>query len=602
LKSMPDRQKYTRNFCIIAHIDHGKSTLADRMLELTGTVAGRRMREQFLDSMDLERERGITIKMHPVTMNYDCDGETYYLNLIDTPGHVDFTYEVSRSLAACEGALLVVDATQGVEAQTVANAYMAVESDLVIIPVVNKIDLDSALVDVTLEEIEETVGLDTSGALLASAKDGTGVREILDAVVELVPPPGGKGDAPLKALIFDAKYDSHRGVLAYVRVVDGALRRGDHIELIATGARYEVTEVGVFNPTLTKVEVLGVGDVGYIAAGVKDISEARVGDTITDARDPADEPLPGYLEVKPMVFCGLYPVDPDDYEELKDALEKLALNDSSFTYEPETSEALGFGYRCGFLGLLHMEVARERLEREYDLELITTTPNVAYRVKTRADEELYIENPSALPDQAEITEIAEPYMDVTIFSPVEYVGPLLELLKQRRGEHKKLEFIAGDRVMIEYTVPLVEIIVDFFDKMKALSRGYASMDYAPAGYRPSDMVKLDILLNGKSVDALSLIVYRDKAFHRGRAVTQKLRKLIPRQLFEVVIQAAIGSRVVARETIKPLRKNVTAKCYGGDVTRKRKLLEKQKAGKKKMKQVGTVAVPQEAFLAVLETE
>jgi GTP-binding protein LepA len=599
---MPDRQKYTRNFCIIAHIDHGKSTLADRMLELTGTVAGRRMREQFLDSMDLERERGITIKMHPVTMNYRRGGETYRLNLIDTPGHVDFTYEVSRSLAACEGALLVVDATQGVEAQTVANAYMAVESDLTVIPVVNKIDLDSALVDVTLEEIEETVGLDTSGALLASAKDGTGVREILDAVVELVPPPAGNADAPLKALIFDAKYDSHRGVLAYVRVVDGSVRRGDDVELMATGARYEVTEVGVFNPTLTKAEALEAGDVGYVAAGVKEISEARVGDTITDARDPADEPLPGYLEVKPMVFCGLYPVDPDDYEELKAALEKLALNDSSFTYEPETSEALGFGYRCGFLGLLHMEVARERLEREYELELITTTPNVAYRVYTRAGEELYIENPSGLPDAAEVTEIAEPYVDLTIFSPAEHLGSLLELLKHRRGEHKKLEFIAGDRVMIEYTVPLVEIIVDFFDKMKALSRGYASMDYTPAGYRPSDMVKLDILLNGKSVDALSLIVHRDKAFNRGRVVTQKLRRLIPRQLFEVVIQAAIGSRVIARETIKPLRKNVTAKCYGGDVTRKRKLLEKQKAGKKKMKQVGTVAVPQEAFLAVLETE
>lgn len=598
---MKNKQENTRNFCIIAHIDHGKSTLADRLLEVTGAVESRRMREQFLDSMDLERERGITIKMHPVTMVVKRDGEEYTFNLIDTPGHVDFSYEVSRSLAACEGALLIVDATQGVEAQTLANAYMAVDNDLVIIPAINKIDLDSAQVEVAAEEIEEMVGLPGDEALLISAKEGTGIDELIGRLIEQVPPPQGDRDKPLKALIFDAKYDLHRGVLLYVRLMDGRVKRGDNIKLMATDAVYEVGEVGIFDPKLDPQEELLAGDVGYVAAGIKEISEANVGDTLTNAKNGAEEPLPGYRNVKPMVFCGLYPVDSEDYEMLKDALEKFGLNDSALSYVAETSEALGFGFRCGFLGLLHMEIVQERLERDFDLELITTTPNVAYRVEKNDGEIIDIETPSELPDLSVVESIAEPYVRITIFTPSAYVGNMIELLKARRGEHKRMDFIAGDRVVIEYDVPLVEIIVDFFDRMKAGSRGYASMDYDHIGYRKSDMVKLDILLNGKPVDALSLMIHNDRAFTRGRALTQALRKVIPRQMFEVVIQAAIGSRVIARETLKPLRKNVTAKCYGGDITRKRKLLERQKEGKKKMKQIGTVSVPQEAFLTVLKT-
>jgi GTP-binding protein LepA len=598
---MKSKQENTRNFCIIAHIDHGKSTLADRLLEVTGTVESRRMREQFLDSMDLERERGITIKMHPVTMTVKRDGEEFTFNLIDTPGHVDFSYEVSRSLAACEGALLVVDATQGVEAQTLANAYLAVDNDLVVIPAINKIDLDSAQIDVTAEEIEEMVGLPGDEALLISAKEGTGIDELIERLIEEVSPPTGDPEKPLKALIFDAKYDLHRGVLMYVRIVDGRVKRGDMVELMATRAVYEVGEVGIFDPTLDPQKELVAGDVGYVAAGIKEISEAKVGDTLTDAKNGADKPLPGYKEVKPMVFCGLYPVDSEDYEMLKAALEKFALNDSALSYVAETSEALGFGFRCGFLGLLHMEIVQERLERDFDLELITTTPNVAYQVEKDDGEILEIETPSELPDLSVVESIAEPYVSITIFTPSAYVGNMIELLKQRRGEHKRMDFIAGDRVVIEYDVPLVEIIVDFFDKMKAGSRGYASMDYEHTGYRKSDMVKLDVLLNGKPVDALSLMIHSDRAYTRGRALTQALRKVIPRQMFEVVIQAAVGSRIIARETLKPMRKNVTAKCYGGDVTRKRKLLEKQKEGKKKMKQIGTVSVPQEAFLTVLKT-
>ncbi len=571
------------------------------MLEVTGTVESRRMREQFLDSMDLERERGITIKMHPVTMKVKRGGEEFTFNLIDTPGHVDFSYEVSRSLAACEGALLVVDATQGVEAQTLANAYLAVDNDLVIIPAINKIDLDSAQIEVAAEEIEEMVGLPGDDALLISAKEGTGVDELIDRIIKEVPPPTGNPDNPLKALIFDAKYDLHRGVLMYVRVVDGRVKRGDMVELMATGAVYEVGEVGIFDPTLDPQKELSAGDVGYVAAGIKEIAEANVGDTLTNAKNGAEEPLPGYRQVKPMVFCGLYPVDSEDYEMLKAALEKFALNDSALSYVAETSEALGFGFRCGFLGLLHMEIVQERLERDFNLELITTTPNVAYQVEKNDGEILEIETPSELPDLSVVESIAEPYVSITIFTPSAHVGNMIELLKQRRGEHKRMDFIAGDRVVIEYDVPLVEIIVDFFDKMKAGSRGYASMDYEHIGFRKSDMVKLDILLNGKPVDALSLMIHSDRAYTRGRALTQALRKVIPRQMFEVVIQAAIGSRIIARETLKPMRKNVTAKCYGGDVTRKRKLLEKQKEGKKKMKQIGTVSVPQEAFLTVLKT-
>ncbi|UCH77887.1 MAG: elongation factor 4 [Candidatus Coatesbacteria bacterium] len=598
-----DNRKNTRNFSIIAHIDHGKTTLMDRMLEVTAAVDPRQMREQFLDAMALERERGITIKMHPVTLRYRArDGNEYKLNIIDTPGHVDFTYEVSRSLAACEGAVLLVDASQGVEAQTVANALLAVENDLVLIPAINKIDLASAQVDVTREELLEVVGIDASDAVLVSAKEGTNVEELLERLVAEVPPPAGDGDKPLRALVFDAQYDAHRGVLAYVRLVDGRLRRGTKIRLMASEATYEVTEVGVFGPAQVPAEELAAGDVGYVAATIKEIAEARVGDTLTYAEGGVAEPLPGYREARPMVFASLFPVEADDYELLKRGLEKLALNDASLSWQAEESAALGFGFRCGFLGLLHMDVVRERLEREYELEVITTTPHVAYEVATRDGRTTYVENPARLPDPAEIVSVGEPFVEATVYTPARYVGPVVELLKGRRGEHVSMEFFAGDRVAIKYRLPLVEIIVDFFDRLKALSQGYASLDYDHVGYRPSQMVKLDVLLNGKAVDALSVIVHAERAERRGRDLVMKLRREIPRQLYEVVIQAAIGSRVIARETLKPMRKNVTAKCYGGDVTRKRKLLERQKAGKKRMKQVGNVAVPQEAFLAVLKTE
>ncbi len=597
------RQPLVRNFAIIAHIDHGKTTLMDRILEFTAAVDPRQMREQFLDAMALERERGITIKMHPVTLHFRAgDGNEYKFNIIDTPGHVDFTYEVSRSLAACDGAVLLVDASQGVEAQTVANALLAVENDLVVVPAINKIDLAAADVDVTGDELEEVVGIDAGDAVLVSAKEGTNVGELLEAVVARVPPPAGDKAAPLRALIFDAQYDSHRGVLAYVRVVDGALARGTRIRLLASDAVYEINEVGIFKPSMTPVDELVAGDVGYVAANVKEIAEARVGDTITYAEGGVTEPLPGYREVRPMVFASLFPVEADDYELLKRGLEKLALNDAALSWQTEESAALGFGFRCGFLGVLHMEIVRERLEREYELEVITTMPHVAYEVTTRDGATQYVENPARLPDPAEIEVIGEPFVEATVYAPARYVGPVVELMKSRRGEHVSMEFFAGDRVAIKYRLPLVEIIVDFFDKLKALSQGYASLDYDHVGYRPSKMVKLDLLLNGKAVDALSVIVHEERASRRGRELVTKLGREIPRQLYEVIIQAAVGSRVIARETLKPLRKNVTAKCYGGDVTRKRKLLEKQKAGKKRMKQVGNVAVPQEAFLAVLRTE
>ena len=597
------RQRFVRNFSIVAHIDHGKTTLMDRILEVTAAVDPRQMREQFLDAMALERERGITIKMHPVTLRYRArDGNVYKFNIIDTPGHVDFTYEVSRSLAACEGAVLLVDASQGVEAQTVANALLAVENDLVLVPAINKIDLAAADVDVTRDELEEVVGIDAGDAVLVSAKEGTNVVEFLEAVVARVPPPAGDAAAPLRALIFDAQYDPHRGVLAYVRVVDGVLARGTRIKLTASDAVYEVNEVGIFKPSMAPVDELVAGDVGYVAANVKEIAEARVGDTITYAEGGVAEPLPGYREVRPMVFASLFPVEADDYDLLNRGLEKLALNDASLSWQAEESAALGFGFRCGFLGVLHMDIVRERLEREYELEVITTMPHVAYEVTTRDGATHYVENPARLPDPAEIEIIGEPFVEATVYTPARYVGPVVELMKSRRGEHVSMEFFAGDRVAVKYRLPLVEIIVDFFDRLKALSQGYASLDYEHAGYRPSKMVKLDVLLNGKPVDALSVIVHVERAERRGRDLVTKLRREIPRQLYEVIIQAAIGSRVIARETIKPLRKNVTAKCYGGDVTRKRKLLEKQKAGKKRMKQVGNVAVPQEAFLAVLRTE
>jgi GTP-binding protein LepA len=596
-------RQYVRNFSIVAHIDHGKTTLMDRILEFTAAVDPRQMREQFLDTMELERERGITIKMHPVTLSYRArDGNAYKFNIIDTPGHVDFTYEVSRSLAACEGAVLLVDASQGVEAQTVANALLAVENELVVVPVINKIDLAGADVDVTRDELEEVVGIDAGDAVLVSAKEGTNVVEVLEAVVARVPPPEGDAAAPLRALIFDAQYDPHRGVLAYVRVVDGTLARGTRMKLMASDAVYEVNEVGIFKPAMTLVDELVAGDVGYVAANVKEIAEARVGDTITYAEGGVTEPLPGYREVQPMVFASLFPVEADDYELLNRGLEKLALNDASLSWQAEESAALGFGFRCGFLGVLHMDIVRERLEREYELEVITTMPHVAYEVTTRDGTAQYVENPARLSDPAEIEVIGEPFVEATVYTPARYVGPVVELMKSRRGEHVSMEFFAGDRVAVKYRLPLVEIIVDFFDRLKALSQGYASLDYDHVGYRPSKMVKLDVLLNGKPVDALSVIVHVERAERRGRDLVMKLRREIPRQLYEVVIQAAIGSRVIARETIKPLRKNVTAKCYGGDVTRKRKLLEKQKAGKKRMKQVGNVAVPQEAFLAVLKTE
>ncbi len=596
-------QQRVRNFCIIAHIDHGKSTLADRLLERTGALSEREMMEQVLDSMDLERERGITIKAHVVSLRYTArDGRNYLLNLIDTPGHVDFSYEVSRSLAACEGALLVVDASQGVEAQTLANAYLAAEQGLEIIPVLNKIDLPQADPARVKEQIEQVVGLDASGALEISAKTGAGVEEVLEALVTRVPPPRGQAEAPLRALVFDASYDPYRGVRCLVRVVDGRVRQGERVRFLASGREAEVETVGVLTPRAVVQDELGTGEVGFLFAGIKDIHQVRIGDTLTDARRPADTPLPGFREAKPMVFAGLYPVDAAQFEELRDALAKLALNDSAFTFEADTSQALGFGFRCGFLGLLHMEIVQERLEREFRLELITTAPSVAYRVLTKVGQVLEVENPAQLPDPGRIQAIEEPVIVATILTPEEHLGAVLKLLEGRRGEQVKFEHLGGGRVLLEYRLPLAEVVLDFYDKLKSCSRGYASFDYHVAGYQEADLVKLDILVNGEPLDALALIVHRASAYPRARTLAAKLKEMIPRQLFEVVIQAAIDSRVIARETVKPLRKNVIAKCYGGDITRKRKLLERQKEGKKRLKRLGRVDIPQDAFLAVLKVE
>ncbi len=590
-----------RNFSIIAHIDHGKSTLADRLLERTGAVEARRMKEQVLDSMDLERERGITIKLNAIRMDYRAaDGATYELNLIDTPGHVDFTYEVSRSLAACEGALLVVDATQGIEAQTIANLFLALDAGLEVVPVINKIDLPAADPERVATEVAELLGGDPGEMIAVSAKEGIGIEEVLEAVVARIPPPAGDPEAPLRALIFDSQYDRYRGAVPMVRVVDGRLEEGMRVGFGRHESVYEVDEVGFMRLGFQPTGALETGEVGYLTAQIKQVGHARVGDTLLDADRRAAELLPGYQEAKPMVFAGLYPTDSDQFEELRDALEKLQLNDASLHYEPETSAALGFGFRCGFLGLLHMEIVQERLEREFDLDLITTLPNVEYQVRLTNGEELRVENPSRMPDRGRIEEIREPWVRIRIVSPAEYIGAVQRLCHERRGEYVNLHYLDPARVEITYEMPLAEIVLDFYDRLKSVSRGYASLDYEVAGYRASDLVKLDILLNGDSVDALSVVVHRERAYEYGRKVARKLKELIPRQLFEVAIQAAIGRDVIARTTVKALRKNVTAKCYGGDITRKRKLLEKQKEGKRRMKQVGSVEIPQEAFLAVLQ--
>jgi GTP-binding protein LepA len=593
--------QHIRNFSVIAHIDHGKSTLADRFLELTGALQAREMEAQVLDAMDLERERGITIKAHPVRLNYTAaSGESYVLNLIDTPGHVDFSYEVTRSLAACEGALLLVDASQGVEAQTLANAYLAVDNDLEIIPVINKIDLPGAQPDEARRQLEDIIGLDGKGAILASAKQGTGVPEVLEAIVHRLPPPAGDPAAPLKALIFDSWYDAYRGVVIVLRVIDGVLRPGMKIRLMAQGQDYESMQLGVFTPKPVEVDELGVGEVGFLVANIKNVADAKIGDTITETGRPAADPFPGFKELKPMVFAGLYPVEGHEYPELRDALEKLRLNDASFFYEPETSAALGFGFRCGFLGLLHMEIVQERLEREFDMDLVTTAPGVLYRVTTTDDEVREIDSPAKLPDPGRIKTIEEPVITAMILTPAEHVGGILQLCQDKRGVQKTLEYVSSGRVLVTYELPFNEVVLDFYDKLKTISRGYASLDYHVTGYWPSPLVKLDLLVNGDPVDALSVIVHRDTAYERGRALASKMRELIPRQMFEVAIQAAIGGRIIARESVKALRKNVLAKCYGGDITRKRKLLEKQKEGKKRMKRVGRVEIPQEAFLAVLK--
>ena len=596
-------QRNIRNFSIIAHIDHGKSTLADRFLELTGALEAREMEAQVLDSMDLERERGITIKAHPVRLNYKADdGQTYILNLIDTPGHVDFSYEVTRSLAASEGALLIVDASQGVEAQTLANAYLAVENNLEIVPVINKIDLPGAQPDEAKRQIEDIVGLDASHAILASAKEGTGVHEILEAIVHRLPSPKGDPDAPLKALIFDSWYDPYRGVIILTRVIDGAVRAGMRIKFMQLGQEYQVEQVGTFSPKPMPVDELGVGEVGFIFAGIKTVSDAKIGDTITEAARPALEPFPGFKEMKPMVFAGLYPVEGSEYPQLRDALEKLRLNDASFHFEPETSLALGFGFRCGFLGLLHMEIIQERLEREFDVDLITTAPGVLYRVTTTDGVVQEIDSPAKLPDAGRIEKIEEPVITAMILTPSAHVGGILELCQEKRGIQKGLEYLSTDRVLVTYELPFNEVVLDFYDRLKTISRGYASLDYHVTGYWESPLVKMDILVNEEPVDALSIIVHRDAAYARGRLLAAKMRELIPRQMFEVAIQAAIGGRIIARESVKAMRKNVLAKCYGGDISRKRKLLEKQKEGKKRMKRVGRVEIPQEAFLAVLKMD
>lgn len=597
------KTSHIRNFSIIAHIDHGKSTLADRLIEFTGALSAREMEHQVLDQMDLERERGITIKAQAVRLSYNAkNGETYMLNLIDTPGHVDFTYEVSRSLAACEGALLVVDSAQGIEAQTLANVYLALEHNLEIIPVINKIDLPSADPERVRQEIEDVIGLDASEAVLVSAKTGFGIEDVLEAIVAKVPPPISEAAKPLKALIFDSHFDSYKGVIAYVRVMDGSIRPGLKIRMMATDKKFEITEVGVFRPYLVNVDEIGPGQVGFIAASIKNVKDTRVGDTITELDNPAAEPLPGYRKVTPMVYCGLYPVDSTDYESLRDALDKLKLNDASLMFEPETSVALGFGFRCGFLGLLHMDVVQERLEREYNLVLITTAPSVIYHVHKTDGEMVSIDNPSKLPSVQEIDHIQEPYVKATIIVPNEFVGTIMELSQEKRGDYKDMKYLDANRVMVTYHLPLSEIIYDYFDRLKSSTRGYASLDYEVIGYKESDLVKLDILLNSEPVDALSVIVHKDKATYRGRLLTEKLRGIIPRQMFEIPIQAAIGNKVIARETVRAMRKDVLAKCYGGDISRKRKLLEKQKEGKKRMKQVGNVEVPQEAFMAILKMD
>jgi len=594
-------QSRIRNFSVIAHIDHGKSTLADRFLEMTGALQAREMEAQVLDTMDLERERGITIKAHAVRLAYNADdGQTYVLNLIDTPGHVDFSYEVTRSLAASEGALLIVDASQGVEAQTLANAYLAVENSLEIVPIINKIDLPGAQPDEAKRQIEDIVGLDASHAILASAKEGTGVHEILEAIVHRLPPPKGDPDAPLKALIFDSWYDAYRGVIILTRVIDGVMRPGMKIRLMAKGQEYQIEQIGVFSPKALPVDELGAGEVGFVFAAIKNVADAQIGDTITDISNPTAEPFPGFKETKSMVFAGLYPVEGSEYPELRDALEKLRLNDASFHFEPETSAALGFGFRCGFLGLLHMEIVQERLEREFDVDLITTAPGVLYRVTTTDGDVREIDTPAKLPDAGRIERIEEPVITATLLTPSAHVGAILELCQEKRGIQKGLEYLASDRVMITYELPFNEVVLDFYDRLKTISRGYASLDYHVTGYWESPLVKLDILVNEEPVDALSVIVHKDNAYARGRALASKMRELIPRQMFEVAIQAAVGSRIIARESVKALRKNVLAKCYGGDISRKRKLLEKQKEGKKRMKRVGRVEIPQEAFLAVLK--
>ncbi|MFC0558000.1 translation elongation factor 4 [Halalkalibacter alkalisediminis] len=597
------RQAKIRNFSIIAHIDHGKSTLADRILEKTGALTNREMKEQTLDAMDLERERGITIKLNAVQLTYKAkDGEEYIFHLIDTPGHVDFTYEVSRSLAACEGALLIVDAAQGIEAQTLANVYLALDNDLEILPVINKIDLPSADPERVKQEVEDVIGLDTSDAVLASAKNGIGIEEILEQVVEKVPAPTGDPEAPLKALIFDSLYDPYRGVVAYIRIMEGTVKPGQKIKMMATGKEFEVNEIGVFTPKTEKRDELTVGDVGFLSAAIKNVGDTRVGDTITDANNPAEAPLPGYRRMNPMVYCGLYPVDTNEYNDLREALERLELNDASLQYEPETSQALGFGFRCGFLGLLHMEIIQERIEREFNITLITTAPSVIYQVTTTSGEEIRIDNPANMPETQKIDSVEEPYVKSKVMVPNDYVGSVMELCQKKRGIFIDMQYLDDNRVQIVYEIPLSEIVYDFFDQLKSNTKGYASFDYELIGYKPSKLVKMDILLNGETVDALSVIVHRDFAYERGKIIVEKLKELIPRQQFEVPVQASIGQKIIARSTIKAIRKNVLAKCYGGDISRKRKLLEKQKEGKKRMKSVGNVEVPQEAFMAVLRMD
>jgi GTP-binding protein LepA len=594
--------KYIRNFSIIAHVDHGKSTLADRILEYTGTLSERDKTEQFLDNMDIEKERGITIKAQAVRLNYKADdGNTYELNLIDTPGHVDFSYEVSRSLIACEGALLVVDATQGVEAQTLANAYLAVDAGLELVPVINKIDLPASDPDRVKEEIEEVVGIDAQDAILASAKQGLGTKEILESIVKNVPSPSSDNSKELKALIFDSWFDSYLGVVMLVRVVEGEIKLGMKIKLMSTGNDYEVKALGAFSPVALELDKLSTGEVGFVAASIKEVREAKVGDTITGVIDSAKVPLEGFKVMKPMVFSGMYPIDTGEYTKLREALEKLWLNDSSLVFEPETSAALGFGFRCGFLGLLHLEIVMERIEREYQIDLITTAPTVVYKAVYQNGDEIYVDNPSDLPTGDRNATVEEPFVFISVHTPKEFLGSIFKLCEERRGLQKDLKYVTEDRVIVEYELPMAEIVYDFYDKLKSISKGYASMDYEPAGYKASNLIKLDVLVNGDIVDALSIIVHKDNSYYRGRDLIEKLRSLIPRQLYEVVIQAAIGSTIIARESVKALRKDVTAKCYGGDVSRKRKLLEKQKEGKKRMKQVGSIEIPQEAFLAVLKT-